>query len=318
MSATLNKESKQPFAKIPMMVLGCPFLSATEKVVMELLINQSNIFKKSEFSIKKERLLFYLDIKKRALLTTVREKLIPKGLIIEFTENGNNFDVVLADFTKNPLVLVTSKILELMKPEKKQFTPNQEGKAWGILSSIKVEDIGTMMTDKETEGFIRDYLESKGITITKQIKDSDTKISYMEKDVADWYLPELCDYFFDEYKRVTGEPHPALRKEQKENFMHRVWQNYSTEFAKNTKKHIDLFLEQYSKKPGHTPKIQLLGNGENIFQMDCFIKHGRFPSDGNQKSRKGDVVIAASEPVLGTTLSPEEMLERMLERRKNE
>ncbi|MBM7650215.1 hypothetical protein JOC78_003199 [Bacillus ectoiniformans] len=103
MTKQLNNKPYTYSANIPMVILGCPFLNTSEKVLMSLLINQSNTFQKQrDFSIKKERLLFYMGIKKRALIDIVRKKLIPKGLIINFKENSSNFDVILGDFTNSP------------------------------------------------------------------------------------------------------------------------------------------------------------------------------------------------------------------------
>lgn len=281
-------ESYTYSANIPMVILGCPFMNTSEKVLMSILINQSNTFKKQrEFSIKKERLLFYMGIKKRALLDIVRGKLIPKSLIVDFKENSNNFDVTLDDFTNNPLIILTSKILTLMSPKRKLFNSTQEAKIWAIFSSLKIEDILPILkTHEDADNFIKNLLNAKGISSNNQNdEDITAKMHYNLMDISKWYLNELCDYFFDEYKRLTGKAHPFIRKIQCEDLMHCVWNNYSTSHAINTKKHIDLFLEAYSKKDGFDPKIQLLGNEENIYQMYFYIGNGCFP-DEYQKSEK--------------------------------
>lgn len=270
-----------------MVILGCPFLNTSEKLLMSLLINQSNIFKKQlEFSIKKERLLFCMGIKKRALIDIVRKKLIPKGLIIDFKENSSNFDVILGDYKNNPLIILTGKILELMQPKKRKFNSTQEKKIWTIFSNLKIDDIAPILqTHEDIELYIKNLLDTKKIDLPDQKIDNTVKINYNSMAVRKWYLNELCDYFFDEYKRVTGNVHPPIREEQREDLMHKVWNYYATSQAINTKKHIDVFLETYSKKVGFDPKLQLLGNYENIYQIDFYIKHRYFPNE-YQKTKK--------------------------------
>lgn len=300
-----NKVCYTYSANIPMVILGCPFMNTSEKALMSLLINQSNTFKKQRaFSIKKERLLFYMGIKKRALLDIVRGKLIPKGLIVDFKENSNNFDVTLDDFTNNPLIILTSKILELMSPKRKLFSSTQEAKIWAIFSNLKIEDILPILkTHEDADKFIRNLLNAKENSSNNQNNEDITaRMHYNLMDVSKWYLNELCDYFFDEYKRITGKAHPFIRKVQCEHLMHRVWNSYSTSHAINTKKHIDLFLEAYSKKDGFDPKIQLLGNEENIYQVYFYIEYGCFPNEyqktENQRKKLSEDMYSTKKPHL--------------------
>lgn len=284
-----NKANNQYYsytANIPMIIQGCPFLNSSEKVLMGLLINQSNTFKKSkEFSIKQERLLFYMAIQKRALLKIVREKLIPKGFIIDFKENSGNFDVIISDFIKNPFIMITSKVFELLQPKRKLFKSKEENKIWTIFSKLKIDDIPTSLkTYDEAEDFVRNILTSKGISI--KTGDDSYRPKYDLGNVNKWYLSELSSYFYDEYEKIVGLPHPPLKNELSEELIYKVWKNYSTEFALNVKKHIDKFLEIYSKKDGYNPKLQLLGNLENIYQVDFYLQYGCLPADYNTTKDK--------------------------------
>jgi len=117
-----------------------------------------------------------MDIKKRSLIDVVRRKLISNSLIVTFNDKYSNFNIILGNFTNNPFIILTSKILELMQPKKKLFNSTQEAKVWTIFSNLKVDDIPPILkTHEDADHFIGNLLKTKKIPLTSARKDNNVK-----------------------------------------------------------------------------------------------------------------------------------------------
>ncbi|MGG1597828.1 hypothetical protein [Paenibacillus naphthalenovorans] len=185
------------YAKIPMVILGCPYLEKQEKVLLSILINQMNIYrsKSNEFTISKGRLQTYMGMKSRGIIKIANEKLKPKLFIENFGESEHDYYVELSDWKGNPLILYTSAVMETMKTKRQQITKKSESDAWGILASIPQDEVLKNVTSLEDAN----KLVSATLANIQLGQRSTRSMRVLPKDNVRWSDRDFANYVFRKY-----------------------------------------------------------------------------------------------------------------------
>lgn len=270
------------YAKIPMVILGCPLLEKQEKILLSVLINQKNIYrsKSNEFTISKGRLQTYMGMKSRGIIKIANEKLKPKLFIENFGESDHDYYVELSEWENNPLILYTSAVLEAMNPKNKRFTKKSENDAWKVLLSIGQEEVlRNVATLEDAHKLVTGKLAS-----IETAHWSPRKASAIPPCNVKWSFRNFVDYFFMKYQQMTGKIHPRINLETAENCVYKVSKYYHDD--DKTRAHIDAFFEAYAEKDIYDPKIMLLGNDENIYQVQFYMHTGVLASEYKREEPK--------------------------------
>lgn len=270
------------YAKIPMVILGCPFLEKQEKVLLSLLINQKNVYrsKSNEFTISKGRLQMNMGMKSRGIIKIANEKLKPKLFIENFGESDHDYYVELSEWGNNPLILYTSAVLDAMNPKKKRFTKKSENDAWEILFSITQEEVMKNVATLEDAN----KLVTVKLSNIQNARRSPRKASEIPPYNVKWSDRNFVYYFFMKYQQMTGQTHPRIKIKTAEDFVYKVYKFYYDD--DKTRAHIDAFFEAYTGKDNYDPKIMLLGNDENIYQVQFYMENGILASEYEREEPK--------------------------------
>ncbi|MGG1601086.1 hypothetical protein, partial [Paenibacillus naphthalenovorans] len=91
------------------------------------------------------------------------------------------------------------------------------------------------------------------------------------------------------YQEMTGKPHPRIKMETAENCVYKL-RKYCTS-DDETRAHIDAFFEVYTGKDNYDPKIMLLGDDENIYQVQSYMQYGVLASDYEREEKQNKRVL---------------------------
>ncbi|WP_374016073.1 hypothetical protein ABU162_17165 [Paenibacillus thiaminolyticus] len=263
------------YAKIPMVILGCPFLEKQEKVLLSILINQKNIYrsKSNEFMISKGRLQMYMGMQTRGIIKIVNDKLKQKKLIVRFGESGQDFYVELSEWGDNPLILYTSAVFETMQQKRKNITKKSENEAWEKLFSITQEEVLDNVATLEDANKL---ITARLINIQNN-QWSPRKASEIPPFNVRWSDRNFVNFFFMKYQQMTGKTHPSIKMKTAEDCVYRLRKIYDSD--DEIRVHIDAFFKAYTGTGNYDPKIMLVGNDENIYQVQFYMDHGVLASE---------------------------------------
>lgn len=273
------------YAKIPLVILGCPFLDKPEKLLLSLLINQMNIYRKknteTEFKISQGRLQIYTGgMQIRSIIQLVDKKLKPTGFVTRFGVDNSDFYVELSDWKNHPWILFTSVVMETMKPKKNKINRKNEIVAWEVLNQVNKEEVLQCVTTLEEA---TDLVNNKLTGVTKE-KHEPLEVIVIQENSGQWSDRQFVLYFFKKYQEYTGKEHKRIRLDTAQNCFYTLRKYYDSDDKIRT--HINSFLQAYTGLEGYDPQIFLLGDHENIYQVQFYIIHGVLASDYEQEKPK--------------------------------
>ncbi|OMD17951.1 hypothetical protein [Paenibacillus odorifer] len=275
----------EAYAKVPMVILGCPFLDKPEKLLLSLLINQKNIYRQKNpeelFKISQGRLQMYTGgMQKRSIIQLVDKKLKPSGLVTRFGVDNNDFYVELSDWKMHPWILFTSAVMVGMNPTTKRFNNKIESAAWKVMNQVSQEEVmQSITTHEEALTFVNKKLAFLDV-VTKD-KQEASRIAVSQENSVQWSDSQFVMYFFKMYQEHTGKEHTQIKMATAENCLYTLRKYYDSD--EDIRNHILSFLAAYTGRESYDPQIMLLGNHENIYQVMHYINHGVLASDREQK-----------------------------------
>ncbi|GKU80507.1 hypothetical protein [Paenibacillus sp. L3-i20] len=282
----------EAYAKVPLVILGCPFLDKPEKLLLSLLINQKNIYRQksteNEFKISQGRLQIYTGgMQTRSIIQLVDKKLKPTGFVTRFGVDNNDFYVELSDWKNHPWILFTSASMDAMNPTKKVFNKKTESAAWNALNQVKQEEVlQSVTTIEEATHLVNKKLATLAM-VTKE-KHEPPKVAVSQENSGQWSDRQFVMYFFKKYQEHTGKEHKRISMSTAQNCFYTLRKYYDSDDKIRT--HINSFLKAYTGRKGYDPLIFLLGDHENVFQVQFYIDHGVLASEHEQEKPKSRAV----------------------------
>ncbi|OPA73463.1 hypothetical protein BVG16_28800 [Paenibacillus selenitireducens] len=215
----------------------------------------------------------YMGMKSRGIIKIANEKLKPKLFIENFGESNHDYYVELSKWEANPLILYTSAVLEALNPKEKRFTKKSENEAWEILFSITQEEVlNSVSTLEDANKIITMRLAN-----IQTVQRSPRKASGLPPENVRWSDRNFVDYFFMKYQQMTAETHPRIKMKTAEDCVYKLRKYYDSD--DKIRAHIDAFFKAYTGKDNYAPKVMLVGNDENIYQVQIYMKHGVLESE---------------------------------------
>ncbi len=169
--------------------------------------------------------------------------------------------------------MYTSAVMESMKLKRQQFTRKSENDAWEILSRITQEEVMNNVISLEDAN----RLVSTKLANIQTIQRAVRKATEIPPNNVRWSDRNFADYFFMRYQQRSGKAHPRIKMKTAEScvYMLRKYCNSDDDI----RAHIDAFFEAYTGKDNYDPKIMLVGNLENIYQVQFYQEHGVLASE---------------------------------------